>query len=416
MERLRLLGTESSDPGAITRLYLTPEHKRAALTVCGWMREGGMAASIDAIGNVVGRYPADRAGAPTLILGSHIDTVRNAGQFDGCLGVALAVEAVAALHAAGRRLPFALEVIAFGDEEGVRFPEALAGSSAIAGRFDPAVLDAADGEGIALRDALVAFGGDPAAIAGLAHARKDVVGYLEVHIEQGPVLESAGLPVGVVTAISGASRFRVTVSGMAGHAGTVPMALRQDAFAAVAEMAVALERVARETATLVATIGQVEVSPGAINVIPGWAVFTVDVRSSDDAVRRAAIGTLEDRFAEIADRRRVAFTIEPIYAEDAAPCATFFRTGLARAIGDCGLRVLELASGAGHDGLALIHLCPIGMLFVRCAGGISHNPAESVAESDVVVALDVLCRFLDSFEALPSGYTGPQTLAENAVR
>ena len=403
MERLHVLGTMSSEPGALTRLFLTSAHKQAALAVRDWMREAGMTSSIDAVGNVVGRFPGSRPDARTLILGSHIDTVRNAGLYDGCLGVVLAIEAVAALRDAGQHLPFALEVIAFGDEEGVRFPEALAGSSAMAGRFNPIVLDTVDDDGISLRTALHDFGCDPSSIPAVAHAREDVLGYLEVHIEQGPVLEAEGLPVGVVTAIAGASRFKVKVSGVAGHAGTVPMRLRQDAFAAVAEMACALETTARHTQGLVATVGRVDIAPGVINVIPGQASFTVDIRSPDDAVRRAALGALEDRFGKIAGSRGVGFMIEPVYAEGAATCAPVFRAGLAKAIRNCGFRALELASGAGHDGLAMIRLCPIGMLFVRCAGGISHNPAESVAEADADIALAVLMDFLVHFDPEGSG-------------
>jgi allantoate deiminase len=397
MARLDQLATFSSEDGAITRLFLSPAHREAATLVAGWMQEGGMSASIDAVGNVVGRSPGTSPGAGTLILGSHIDTVRNAGRYDGCLGVVLAIEAVARLREAGEQPPFAIEVIAFGDEEGVRFPEALAGSRAVAGCFDAAVLDVVDQQGVALRDALKTFGCDPAAIPALARSPAEVLGYLEVHIEQGPVLEAEDLPVGVVTAIAGASRIKIEVSGMAGHAGTVPMGLRRDAFAAMAEMATALEALALETPGLVATIGRVKVLPGAVNVIPGRADFTVDIRSPDDAVRKAAIARMEQRFSAIALRRGVALRLEPFYAEAAAPCAEVFRTGLARAIRKRGLRALELPSGAGHDGLAMIGLCPIGMLFVRCAGGISHNPAEAITAEDAAVALDVLVDTLRHF-------------------
>lgn len=401
MARLDRLGAMSSDPHALTRLFLTPAHRDAAAVVLGWMEEAGMSAAIDAIGNVVGRYPADRADARTLILGSHIDTVRNAGRYDGCLGVVLAIEAVASLRDAGERLPFAVEVIAFGDEEGVRFPEALAGSSAVAGRFDPAVLDASDEDGVTMREALGRFGCDHHGIGALARARAGVLGYLEIHIEQGPVLEAEDLPVGVVTAIAGASRFKVTVSGSAGHAGTVPMHLRQDAFAALAEMACTLERIARDTPNLVATIGQVGAFPGAVNVIPGEATMTVDTRSPDDAIRTAAVEVMRDSFAGIAERRGVGVAIEPFYAEAAAPCAALFRAALRRGIENRGLRALELPSGAGHDGLAMIGLCPIGMLFVRCARGISHNPAESIATADAEVALDVLVDVLRNLSSTP---------------
>ena len=291
-------------------------------------------------------------------------------------------------------------MIAFGDEEGVRFPQALAGSSAVAGRFDPAVLDVVDDDGVSLRDALERFGCEPSGIGALARAREDVLGYVEVHIEQGPVLEAESLPVGVVTAIAGASRCGVGRAGSAGHAGTVPMRLRRDAFAALAEMACAIETVARDTPSLVATVGRVEVLPGAVNVIPGQATFTVDARSPDDAIRETAVAAMHARFQEIAARRGVGLAAEPFYDEAAAPCAAAFRAGFARAVRNRRLRVLELPSGAGHDGLAMVGLCPIGMLFVRCAGGISHNPAESITTADAGVALDVLVDFLRDLPAM----------------
>ena len=402
MSRLHQLGMLSSDPGALTRLYLTPEHKAATALVRRWMGEAGMSASVDAIGNVVGRYAGARPGCPTLILGSHIDTVRDAGRYDGCLGVVAAIEAVAVLARAGERLPFAIEVLAFGDEEGVRFPEALAGSRAVAGTFDRAALDAVDPAGVPLKAALRTFGGDPDAVAGLSRRGTGVFGYLEIHIEQGPVLEAEDLPVGIVTAIAGATRFEVTVTGTAGHAGTVPMRLRHDAFAAVAEMALAVERLALATPDIVATIGRVAVSPGAVNVIPSRASFTVDLRSPDDASRQAALVRLDTAFAEIAAARGVGRTTKRFYDVAAAPCAPAFRQGLAAAIRARGLRPLELPSGAGHDGLAMIALCPIGMLFVRCAGGISHNPAESVAAADVRVSIDVLVDLLRRLD--PAGF------------
>lgn len=398
MSRLHQLGMLSSESGALTRLYLTPEHKAAAALVRRWMAEAGMTASIDAIGNVVGRYSGLRPGCPTLLIGSHIDTVRDAGRYDGCLGVVAAIEAVAVLARAGERLPYAIEVLAFGDEEGVRFPEALAGSRAIAGTFQREALDAVDPAGIPLRAALKTFGGDPEAVAGLSRRGADVFGYLELHIEQGPVLEAEDLPVGIVTAIAGATRFEVTVTGTAGHAGTVPMRLRRDAFAAVAEMALAVERIACEMSDIVATIGRVAVAPGAVNVIPSRASFTVDLRSPSDAARKTAMNRFDAAFAGIAEARGVGHATKRFYDEAAAPCTAAFREGLAGAIRRHGVRPLELPSGAGHDGLAMIGLCPIGMLFVRCAGGISHNPAESVTGSDVGVSLDILVDLLRNLD------------------
>ncbi|HEY9539345.1 MAG TPA: hydantoinase/carbamoylase family amidase, partial [Kiloniellaceae bacterium] len=273
----------------LTRVFLSPQHKACAQAVMSAMRAAGMTARIDAIGNVVGRYEAAVEGARTLITGSHIDTVRDAGAYDGNLGVALPIACIAELDARGQRLPYAIEVIAFGDEEGVRFPTTLSGSRTVAGTFDPAVLSVTDAEGTTLRDALTAFGCAPDAIADEARPRDRIAAFVEVHIEQGPVLEAEDLPVGTVTAINGASRFAITVEGMAGHAGTVPMHLRRDALAGAAEMIAAIEGRAAGEDGLVATVGRIEVSPGAINVIPGKASFTLDIRTPEDLQRRTAI-------------------------------------------------------------------------------------------------------------------------------
>lgn len=390
MARLAELARHSAEPDALTRLYLTPEHEAAATAVAGWMREAGLAVTGDAVGTVLGRRPGSEPGARTLILGSHIDTIRNAGRFDGTLGVVVAIEALASLQRQGIALPFAVEVAAFGDEEGVRFPHTLAGSRALAGTFDPAALDGVDADGVTLAEALHRSGRDPGAIAALARRPEAVLGYLEVHIEQGPVLEHKDLPVGVVTAIAGASRLRVDVGGTAGHAGTVPMALRRDALAAAAEMIGHVEAVALADPAIVATVGQIEARPGAVNVIPGAVRFTVDLRSPDDGARRDALSRLETDLAACAARRGVTLAITPFYDVAAAPCAPAFQAAFARAVARQGLRVHHLPSGAGHDGLAMASLCPIGMLFVRCAGGISHNPAESITEADAGVAVRVL--------------------------
>ena len=410
MARLGHLARFSSEPDALTRRYLTPEHRGAAELVAGWMREAGMTASIDAAATVVGRYEGcpeghreghharQGAGAPALLLGSHIDTVRDAGRYDGTLGVVTAIEAVARLHAAGERLPYAIEVLAFGDEEGSRFPVTLSGSRAVAGTFDMATLDAVDPDGVCLRDALVAFGCAPETIPLIARRSADVLAYCEVHIEQGPVLEAQGLPVGIVTAIAGGSRFKVAVEGVAGHAGTVPMRLRRDAVCAAAEMILAVETLAAGTEGLVATTGVIAADPGAVNVIASGAFFTLDIRSDDDTVRRDAIARLDDRFRDIARRRRVGVEIRRTYDQRATPCHPALMAQLEAAVARAGIAPLRLTSGAGHDGLAMRALCPIGMLFVRCRGGISHNPAESITAADAGVASAVLLDFLRRFD------------------
>ncbi|MCW6512485.1 allantoate amidohydrolase [Lichenifustis flavocetrariae] len=400
MARIDALADFSSEPVALTRLYLTPEHKAAASAVAAWMTEAGILASVDAVGNVVGRVQATRPGAKTLILGSHIDTIRNAGRYDGNLGVVVAIEAMSALMRRGEKLPFAVEIIAFGDEEGVRFPQTLTGSRAVAGIFDPSALDGRDQAGVTMRDALRRFGGDPARIAALARRPAEMFGYLEVHIEQGPVLEHEGLPVGVVTAIAGASRVQVDVTGVAGHAGTVPMNLRRDALVAAAEMVGMVEALALDDPEIVATVGRVEVKPGAVNVIPSAVSFTIDLRSPSDAARLAALARLQSALEACAARRDVGLTFTPFYEAAAAPCAPELQATLARAVERQGLRVLHLPSGAGHDGLAMVKLCPIGMLFVRCAGGISHNPAESITAADADVAVEVL---IDALRDLATG-------------
>lgn len=396
MQRLDELAQFSSEPGALTRLYLTPEHKAAAAQVATWMNDAGMTATLDAAGSVVGRYGG--AEMPTLLLGSHIDTVRDAGRYDGNLGVVAAIEAVAALHAAGEHLPFAVEVIAFGDEEGVRFPVTLTGARAVAGILDLAALDAEDADGISVREALRRFDCDPSAVPRIARQREDVLGYVELHIEQGPVLEAEGLPVGVVSAINGASRFTAEVEGVAGHAGTVPMRLRHDAVAAMAEMVLAVERTAQETPDLVATVGWVAASPGAVNVIPAHARFTIDLRSPDDGVRKQAAERLERELHAVAARRGVGLALRTGYDAPALTCAPALVEALERSVARLGVRPRRLSSGAGHDGLAIGRLCPVGMLFVRCEGGISHSPQEAVAEADADVAVRVLLDFLRTFD------------------
>ena len=397
MARLDELTRFSAEEGALTRLYLTPEHKAAADTVLRWMAEAGMSVRMDAIGNVVGRYEASAPGAKTLLTGSHIDTVRNAGAYDGTLGVALPIACIEALHAEGKRLPFAIEVIAFGDEEGIRFPQTLSGSMAVAGRFDPDHLDLPDADGVSLADALRRFGGEPEAIGSVARAPGDVLGFVETHIEQGPVLEAENLPVGIVTGINAASRLSVTVQGVAGHAGTVPMGLRRDALAGAAEMVGAVEAAAGRFESTVATVGTMEVLPGAVNVIPGTARFSIDLRAPSDAARDEALAAVEADIQAIARKRHLEVDCAEIHRASATACDPALMAKLDSAVETCGIRPRRLVSGAGHDAMALAHLCPVAMLFVRCAGGISHNPAESITEQDADAAARVFLAFLEAF-------------------
>lgn len=398
MQRLDAFARHSDEPDRLTRLYLTPAHKAAVQELTAWMQAAGLSTRLDAAGTVVARYEGDASGAPALLLGSHIDTIRDAGRYDGNLGVLAALGAVEEIARAGQRFPFAIEILAFGDEEGVRFPSTLAGSKAVAGTFDPATLHGRDAAGVTLAQALADFGCDPAGIGAEARRPGDVRAFVEVHIEQGPVLEAEGLPVGVVTAINGASRFSVAVSGEAGHAGTVPMTLRRDALAAAAEMVLAVEHLADGRPGLVATVGRLEAAPGAVNVIPGEVRFTVDIRAPDDGIRAAAVDEMGRAFAAIAARRQVRVARERTYDVPATACDTAIIDGLAAAVARQGLAVRRLPSGAGHDAMALAALCPVGMVFVRCRGGISHNPAESITADDAGLAVAVLIDFIRKFD------------------
>jgi allantoate deiminase len=393
-----VLASISAEPDRLTRLYLTPEHKRAADVVAEWMRGAGLTVRMDAAGTVHGLLSAG-GGRRRLLVGSHIDTVIDAGRYDGNLGVVAGIIAADQIRTRSIALPFDLEVLAFGDEEGVRFPKTLFGSSIIAGALDPAMLDLVDADGVKFGDALLAFGGDPEGAPREAYRREDVVGYIELHIEQGPVLDAAGEPLGVVSAIASQGRYRLQVEGEAGHAGTVPMALRKDALAAAAEAVSLVEAVARRGAadSLVGTVGEIRVSPGASNVIPGAVSLSLDLRAASDAARISAAAEIKVELAEIAARRGVGITMNTVLEKPVAVCAPVLRHAMSRAIADVtGRAPRELMSGAGHDGQAMIHLTDIGMLFVRCRGGISHNPAEFVSVEDQGTAVEALVRTIEN--------------------
>ena len=398
MEWLDELAECSEDPAELTRRYLTPEHAQAADLIMRRMREAGMSARLDAVGNVVGRFPGRRPDARRLILGSHLDTVRNAGKYDGALGVMLPIACIRSLHERGRQLDCPIDVIAFGDEEGLRFQSTLIGSRAVAGDLDPATLDAIDENGMHLHEAMRDFGLDPDAVGEAGYRRDEVAAYVEVHIEQGPVLEAEDLPIGVVTSIAGAVRLRVEVMGRAGHAGTVPMNLRRDALAAASEAVIAVERICHETPGTVGTVGILKTVSGAVNVIPGVVEFTIDVRGESDDRRRIALGRIDEAFAEIASRRGVLFDCVPTHEIGARQCSPRLMQRLGEAVEGEGFEVRRLPSGAGHDAIAMAHLTEIGMLFVRCRDGISHHPAESMTVADAGVAARVLLRFLERFD------------------
>jgi hydantoinase/carbamoylase family amidase len=391
MECLHTLA-EQSEPGpGVTRVFASPEHAAAIRLIGAWMHDAGMEWHVDAVANVVGRYPAADPDAPVLIMGSHQDSVREGGAFDGAMGVILPIVCVQELHRNNVRLPFSIEIVAFSDEEGVRYETTLLGSKALAGTFDPAVLDKADADGIKMRDALIAFGCDPEGIAAIARDRSKVIGYLEAHIEQGPVLERRELPVGIVTSIVHGRRIRVNISGAAGHAGTVPMGARFDALCASSECVLAVERIAREMGHgFVGTVGILEAFPGAINVIPGQASFTMDLRSSTGEGLKALCGEVEEAIEGIAAARGVRISMQEIYRNNGCDMSPKLVETLRAAIERHDIEPHLLPSGAGHDAVAMHELCDVGMLFVRCAGGVSHNPAESVESDDLGVAAGVL--------------------------
>ena len=397
MARLEAFADFTDEPRRLTRLFLSEAHRRAALAFIGWCSEARLEAKIDAAGNVVARYEGKRAGAPALMLGSHIDTVRDAGLYDGNYGALAALAVVERLNARDERLDHAIEIVAFGDEEGVRFRTTLTGSRALAGNYPQDVLDQKDAQGVLMRDALLAFGGDPERAGSIR--RTDVAAFVEAHIEQGPALEAEGLPLGVVTAINGATRLEVVVDGLAGHAGATPMHLRQDALTAAAEMALAIEGRARSEPDLVATVGRLEVWPGATNVIPGHVQFSIDLRAPSDLNRAAALADVEARISAIAATRGVRVSIAKSHEANAYVCDPNIVAGLAQAVEAVGVPPRLLPSGAGHDTMAMGKLCPAGMLFVRCKGGVSHNPLESITVEDCAIGLKALTQFTRDFRA-----------------
>jgi N-carbamoyl-L-amino-acid hydrolase len=395
MDWCETIGAWSDADTGLTCAYLTPAHRRTAAQIAEWMTQAGMDAHIDAVGNVVGRYASHDPDAKTIMTGSHYDTVRNGGKYDGRLGILLPIAVVAHLHARGERLPFHLDVVGFAEEEGVRFRSTFLGSSAITGQFDPALLDAVDAEGITLRDAIRASGQDPNAIASIARRPEDLLGFVEVHIEQGPVLLERGLPVGVVTAIAGSSRYLVELTGVASHAGTTPMGMRRDAAAAAAEIVLLVERRCSGLPSLVGTVGQLEVPAGSVNVIPGACRLSLDIRAADDAVRLAAVDDILAGISAICTRRGIEEKLSKIVEAEAAPCTPRMMDALGAAVLRQGVPRFDLLSGAGHDAMQMAQITDVAMLFTRCGnGGISHNPLETMTADDAELAGQVLLDFL----------------------
>jgi len=389
----------SDDPECLTRIFLRPATRKVHALLQGWMLAAHLQVRIDAIGNMIGSLPAKTANAPVFLVGSHLDTVPDAGKYDGVLGVLLGLASVQALGNVPRAI--GLDLLAFSEEEGVRYRTPYLGSLAITGKFGPSHLSLSDEEGITLEGAVREFGLDPTAIAEAKYAREHVLGYLEAHIEQGPVLEALDLSLAAVEAIVGQSRRWLSFVGKAGHAGTLPMEFRHDPLSAAAEWIGVTERTALATPGLRATVGSLEVRPGAVNVVPGRVRLSLDVRHAEDAVREKTLIKLLDQAKGIAERRGLALQVEQGADQPAVNCSPDLTEKLTEALRQCGHRPFSMASGAGHDAAVMATLCPMTMLFLRSPGGISHHPDEAVRRQDVRAALEVMICFLQKVLGSP---------------
>jgi len=386
LDRCDELAALSSSDEYLERVHLSPQHKAANELVAGWMEEAGLHTWQDAAGNQCGRIEGRENGLPALLLGSHIDTVPDAGRYDGMLGVLLAIQVASRIEPG--TLPFALEVVAFSDEEGTRFGTALLGSRALAGTWDDEWWNLTDKDGITLFEAFQDFGLDPARLPGAFRRPETLVGYLEAHIEQGPILEDADRHLAVVTSIAGARRFALTMHGKAGHAGGTPFDRRRDALVGASELVVEIERLSKLHG-VIGTVGKLEAFPGGVNVIPGRAEFSLDLRAEFDADRDEVLRLIDQAAGSIADRRGLQFEQHEIYRADAVVCDLDLRAAIEagiRATGDDD--PMAFWSRAGHDGMAVVAATPIAMLFLRCTGGVSHHPDEAVKQADVAAALE----------------------------
>ena len=384
--------------GQLTVTYLTPAHQACAQQLQAWMHEAGFdEVQLDAVGNVVGVYHGDDPAARRLLTGSHYDTVRNGGKYDGRLGILVPMAIVRELHRAGRRLPFGFEVVGFAEEEGQRYKATFLGSGALTGDFDPAWLEQRDADGVSLRDAMVAAG-LPATLNAIAACRRDpkrYLGFVEVHIEQGPVLNELDLPLGVVTSINGSLRYLGQVTGMASHAGTTPMDRRRDAACAVAELALFVEKRAAAVPDVVGTVGMLQVPAGSINVVPGRCQFSLDLRATTNAARDALGADVSAELTRICERRGLAFTLEQTLAAAAAPCSPAWQRRWEAAVAALGLPVFCIPSGAGHDAMKLHEVMPQAMLFLRGGNsGISHNPLEAITADDAELCVAAFMQLL----------------------
>lgn len=386
----------SEDHDFLNRPYLTESHRKTLELVRMWMIAAGMSVRLDPLGNLIGCYDGTHPNAPALLIGSHIDTVRNGGRYDGALGVMLGIECVEALFKAGRRMPFAIEVIAFGDEEGSRFPASMLCSRGITGGIGEEALALEDANGVSLSQALLDFGLDPTDIAKAARKPGEVIAYIEAHIEQGPVLEARDLAIGVVTGIAAQLRLKARFIGEAGHAGTSPMGLRKDAIAAAAAGVLAVEQICAAGAPdLRGTVGRLLPKTAAYNVIAGEVEMGIDLRASTRGVRDDAAEAIKVRLGEIALERGVTLDFSVIQDLAATPCDNRLVQLMADAVEAVGVEPFQLVSGAGHDAMAVSTLAPVAMLFIRCERGVSHNADEAVAAADVGLAAQALVEFVE---------------------
>ena len=398
-KRIKILSRITEDNDKITRRSFTVQHKQANDLISEWMKNAGMDVRIDAIGNVIGRVEGNnKGGGPALMIGSHLDTIRDAGAYDGILGVVLPLSCMEALNALGIVLPYPVEIIGFCDEEGLRFSSTLFGSRAITGDLTQENLQERDGDGVSIAEAMSSMGLDPQKLENAKRLGEDFLGFLELHIEQGPVLEEKGVPVGVVTEISGATRYKIELNGLCGHAGTTPMNSRKDALCGAAECIIEVERICKTFDGVVGTVGYVQVSPAAGNVIPGMANFSLDLRAGNDKTRHQVECEILKQFDVIRCSRGLGIKINKTYEVSSIACDPTLKEQVAKAISLSGYETIYLSSGAGHDAMILAKKMKMAMIFIRCLGGISHRPDESVTLDDIGSVIDVLFNFLKNFD------------------
>lgn len=397
MERCDDLGRISQSPNYVDRRYLSNEHKQANQTVSKWMKQAQMRTWQDGSGNVWGRYESTNPKAKSLLLGSHLDTVVNGGKYDGMLGVLVPIALIMLLSQQHKTFPFHIDIVGFCDEEGTRFGSTLLGSRALSGKWEESWADLCDEDGISLRQAMLNFGLNFDDIHLSTIPSSAFHAFIELHIEQGPVLEQQDLPVGIVSGIAGAKRLILDVIGMAGHAGTVPMNTRQDSLVGVSEMIVSVEKSAVQ-AGIVASVGRIENKPNAVNVISGNTSFSLDIRSDNDNLRDVTLDKILTNFKSIASNRNLKIRWEMTHSAPAVLCDPQLTNALNEATQRANIRPFHLLSGAGHDAMAMAEICPIGMLFTRCYKGISHHPAEAIQSTDVAASVKVLLNFIEGFK------------------